>query len=92
MTKQNFEYLNKSEFYHFGILPRICIHSLIEDEYSKMYVPRQKCECGCCQWVAGKMDIIKESNGHLYPKKDVHRCKECNEVRLSDHIGVVNEE
>ena len=77
-----------SEFYNFGILPQICIHSLIEDEYSKMYIPRKQCDCGCAEWIEGKMDIIKPMNGYEFPKKDVHRCKECNEVRISDHIGL----
>jgi hypothetical protein len=29
--------------------------------------------------------------GHTFPRKDVHRCKNCNEVRLADYIGVINE-
>lgn len=76
-----------SEFYHFGILPSVCIHSIIEDEYSKMYIPREKCACGGDEWIAGKMNIIKPIVGLNYPKKDIHRCKQCNEVRLADHIG-----
>ena len=82
------EWTNKSEFYHFGILPEICIHSPIEDKYSKMYTPREKCDCGCSEWIEGKMDIVKPVNGYQYPQKDVHRCKNCNEVRMADHIGV----
>lgn len=34
------EITNNSAFYHFGIIPSICIHSLDEDEYSKMYIPK----------------------------------------------------
>ena len=83
---------DESEFYHFGILPGVCIHSLIEDQYSKMYVPRDICECGCNEWIESTMDIVKPLFDHFhFPKKDVHRCKKCNEVRLSDHIGVKDE-
>ena len=78
---------DKSEFYHFGLLPSVCIHSLVEDEYSKMYVPRKECECGSFEWIEGEMDIIKPVPGFNYPKKNVHRCKVCNEVRMADHIG-----
>lgn len=79
---------DKSEFYHFGILPQICIHALKEDEYSKMYIPRKTCDCGHKEWIESEMDIIKPIPGINYPKKAVHRCKKCNEVRLSDHIGM----
>lgn len=77
-----------SEFYHFGILPQICIHSPIQDEYSKMYIPQEVCECGSKDWIDGKMDIIKPIYGLHFPKKDVHRCKKCNKVRMSNHIGI----
>ncbi len=79
--------IDKSEFYHFGILPRVCIHSPNEDEYLKMYIPREKCGCGNSEWISGKMDIVKPMNGYTFPQKDVHRCKDCNEVRMADHIG-----
>ena len=78
----------KSEFYHFGILPQICIHSLMEDEYSKMYTPREKCSCGYAEWLEGKMYIVKSANGYKFPQKDVHRCKNCNEVRMADLIAI----
>lgn len=85
------DWINKSEFYHFRILPQLCIHSIIEDEYSKMYIPREKCDCGCFEWIEGKMDIIKSEHGLKFPQKDVHRCKKCNEVRMADHIGLKDE-
>ncbi len=85
------EFTKNSEFYHFGILPEICIHSIVEDEYSKMYIPREKCDCGGTEWIEGKMDIVKPINGYRFPQKEVHRCKICNEVRVSDHIGLKNE-
>jgi len=81
------EWINKSEFFHFGTLPQVSIHSTIEDGYSKMYVPREKCDCGCNEWIDGKMKIVEDSFGYEFPKKDVHRCKECNEVRMADHVG-----
>lgn len=80
---------DKSEFHHFGILPAICIHSLAQDQYSKMYKPRLLCECGSDEWIEGKMDVIKPVNGYKFPQKDVHRCKSCNEVRVADHIGMI---
>lgn len=86
------EWTKNSAFYHFGILPQVCIHSIIVDEYSEMYVPREKCECGCSQWIEAKMDIIKPVNGYHFPKKDVHRCMVCKEVRMADHIGVKHEQ
>jgi len=84
---------SKSEFYHFGILPEICIHSLDEDQYSKMYIPHEKCEsCGCLEWIESTMKIIKSSYGLEFPKKRVHRCKKCNEVRMSHHIVIESQE
>lgn len=80
-----------SKFLHFGILPQVCIHSLVEDEYSNMYVARDKCECGSIEWIESKMDLFKPINGYEFPKKDVYRCKNCNEIRLSDHIGIKHE-
>lgn len=77
---------SKSEFYHFGILPQVCIHSLDEDEYSKMYIPQEKCKCGSSDWIESTMDIIVPK-GFTFPQKRVHRCKECNEVRIANHIG-----
>jgi hypothetical protein len=77
---------NKSEFYHFGILPRVCIHTPGEDQYSKMYKPREVCECGCKEWIDGTM-ALANIGGVECMFKDVHRCKECGKVRMSDHIG-----
>lgn len=74
---------SKSEFF--------CIHSLDEDEYSKMYIPKEKCDCGCNEWTESTMKIVKDSFGYEFPKKRVHRCKECNQVRISYHIGIYNE-
>jgi hypothetical protein len=81
--------INKSEFYHFGLLPSVSIHSPIEDQYSKMYIAREKCDCGCNEWIEKGCTMIL---GH-YPDgtplyKDVHRCKKCNKVRMADHIGL----
>lgn len=78
----------KSEFYHFGILPDTCIHSIVEDEYSKMYMPQERCACGCLEWLTEgcKMILFIHLDGTpIY--KDVHRCKNCGEVRLAYHIG-----
>ncbi len=86
------DYLNKSEFYHFGILPQICIHSPLEDEYSYMYIPRDKCECGSTEWIEQGCTMLLGHYGDGTPIfKDVHRCKKCNEVRMADHIGIINE-
>lgn len=82
------EWKDKSEFYHFGILPAVSIHSLVEDEYSKMYIPIEKCVCGCNEWVKGTMKLTEDSFGYQFPKKQVHRCKQCNQVRKADHIGI----
>lgn len=75
--------ISKSEFYHFGILPQVCIHSLDEDEFSKMYTPQEKCDCGCGDWIESEMQIC----ANFYSPKKVHRCKTCNEVRIANHIG-----
>jgi len=77
----------ESAFYQFGLLPEVCIHSPIEDQYSKSYIPRKTCECGCNEWIDSTMKIIEDSMGYEFPKKDVHRCKKCNNVRMADHIG-----
>ena len=80
--------INDSEFFHFGILPQICIHSLDEDEYSPMYKPNEICECGNSEWIESEMKIIEDLEGYEFPKKRVHRCKQCNEVRMAKHIGI----
>lgn len=77
---------SNSEFFHFGILPQVCIHSLIEDEYSKMYVPQEVCKCGCKEWIDSTMLMFIG-----LPEKEVHRCKDCNEVRIAKHIGIKDE-
>ncbi len=80
---------SKSEFFHFGILPQVCIHSLDEDEYSKMYQPITNCEkCNCEDWVESRMKIFEDSIGYKFPLKRVHRCKNCNDVRIAKHIGM----
>lgn len=79
--------VSKSEFFHFGILPSVCIHSPIKDEYSNNYIPREKCDCGCTEWVESTMKLVGDSFGYEFPTKDVHRCKQCNQVRMADHKG-----
>jgi len=81
---------NNSEFYHFGILPRVCIHSPEPDQYSHMYVPEERCKCGCVEWVDGKMPLA-ELMGVPCMFKDVHRCKACNDIRMANHIGKEDE-
>lgn len=81
------EWTDKSEFYHFGILPHVCIHSPIEDQYTKMYKPRDECDCGSSDWIDGTMKIIEDSMGYVFPLKNVHRCEKCKQVRMADHIG-----
>lgn len=73
---------SKSEFFHFGILPQVSIHSPIIDYYSKMYIPRETCECGSKEWIDSTMIMFEG-----YAPKDIHRCKKCNEIRVADHIG-----
>ena len=85
------EHKKNSEFYYFGILPQVCIHTPEGDQYSDMYIPREFCDCGCSEWVEGKMKIVEDSMGYEFPQKDVHRCKDCNGVRVADHRGVKDE-
>lgn len=73
---------SNNEFYHFGILPQKCIHTPIPDQYSKMYIPQESCECGCKDWVDSTMELFK-----MMPVKHVHRCAACNEVRIANHLG-----
>jgi len=80
--------MNNSEFLYFGILPSMCIHSVIEDEYSKMYIARKSCDCGCEEWLQDGCTMILGNYPDGTPVyKDVHRCKKCKEVRMADHIG-----
>ncbi len=85
-------WISKSEFFHFGILPQVCIHSLDEDNYSKMYTPQERCKCGCSDWIESTMKMFQDSFGYEFPKKRVHRCKSCNEVRIAHHIGIKENE
>jgi hypothetical protein len=78
---------DNSAFYHFDILPGICIHWVEEDQYSKMYKPMAKClECGHTEFREAKMKIIEGFPDEF--DKRVHRCNECNEVRMATHIGL----
>ena len=82
------DYIDKSEFYHFGILPQVCIHSLDEDQYSCMFTPRESCDtCGSKEWIESTMKIVEDYGDFEYPKKRVHRCKLCNDIRMADHKG-----
>ena len=86
------EHLNKSEYYHFGILPQICIHSPHIDQYSHMYKPQDVCDCGCTDWLTEGCTIILGHYRNGIPvHKDVHRCAKCNEVRIAHHIGIKDE-
>ena len=77
-----------SEFYHFGLLPQVCIHSLVEDQYSKMYIPREKCDCGSSEWWTEVCTMILGHYDDGTPMyKDVHRCAICKEVRMADHVS-----
>ena len=78
--------MNNSDFLYFGTLPSISIHTPKEDEYSKMYIPREKCDCGCSEWITGTF-LLGLYQNKIPCYKDVHRCKDCNEVRMADHIG-----
>lgn len=83
---------NNSEFYHFGILPQVTIHSVVEDKYSHMYIPRENCDCGCSEWITEGCTMVLAHYSDGTPiYKDVHRCNECKSVRLAYHIGIKNE-
>lgn len=86
------EIINKSEFYHFGILPQKCIHSPIRDQYSDSYNPDVTCKCGSSDWMQEGCTMIL---GHYLDGtpmyKDVHRCKSCFEVRMATHKGIKND-
>jgi len=83
---------NDSAFYAFGLLPEICTHTPKEDHYSKMYVPDSECVCGCREWItSGCTMVLGHYNDGTPCYKDVHRCKECKEVRMATHIGIKNE-
>lgn len=71
------------DFINYGTLPKVCIHTPIPDNFSPYYVPDEKCKCGCTDFIDGEMKILKDSFGYEFPKKFVHRCKNCNEVRLA---------
>lgn len=72
---------NNSEFYHFGVLPSKCIHSPVEDQYSKSYIPEENCsECSCNEWVDSTLRLGVFFEGISKP---VHKCKNCNKVRLA---------
>lgn len=67
-----------------SILPRICIHGLIEEECSNFYIPQEDCDfCGETEWIEGEMDIVKPLIGYPFPKKKVERCSKCQEVRIA---------
>ena len=79
---------SNSEFFHFGILPRECVHTPEEDDYSKMYKPQEICECGCKDWIERGCTMILAHYIDGTPiYKDVHRCSNCFTVRMSRHIG-----
>ncbi len=83
---------NDSAFVHFGILPSVCIHSVDEDQYSKMYIPNESCyECGGSEWIDGICFIGKNDELFGFPPKNVHRCKSCDGIRLATHIGAKGE-
>lgn len=83
--------MNENAFVHFGLLPEVCIHSPVEDQYSKMYVARNTCECASEEWLTeGQTMILGHYAGDIPLIKHVHRCAKCNEVRLADHIGANN--
>lgn len=75
------DFSEKSEVYLFGLLPEVCIYSLVEDQYSKMYIPRKKCDCGGKEWEASTMEMFVG-----FEPKAVHRCIACKGVRLADRI------
>jgi hypothetical protein len=79
--------MDNSEFYHFGVLPQLTIHSPIVDQYSHMYIPRDSCDCGCSEWKDGELDLIQPIRGFTLPKKQVHRCVNCSNLRMADHKG-----
>ena len=72
------------DFFNYGTLPKVCIHTPKPDNFSDYYSPRGICKCGSSDWIDGEMDILKSKIDHVWPKKPVHRCKKCEEVRLSD--------
>jgi hypothetical protein len=81
-----------SEFLLSGKLPKVCIHTPLGDQYSKYYEPEKKCKCNCDNWIDGEMDIIKSIEGFNFPPKKVHRCKNCNAVRVAHMIEVQDEQ
>jgi len=70
-----------SKWLLFDKLPKVSIHSPTPDVYSKHYVARQQCDCGCVMFNESTMIMFDGM-----PPRDVHRCAMCNEVRLCDKI------
>gem|GEM_PF-3100473 len=82
-----------SEFFHFGVLPQVCIHSPIHDQYSDSYIPEKSCKCGSEEWLEEGCTMILFHYADGTPAyKDVHRCKKCYEVRMATHKGIKKEE
>lgn len=82
-------WISESAFLNFGLLPEVCIHSIEEDQYSKLYIPRKKCDCGSNEWIEEGCTMVLAHYPDGTPiYKDVHRCKNCFEVRMADHISI----
>lgn len=80
-----------NNFLYSGKLPRACIHSVVEDQYSAMYKPREKCACGCINWKEKDCTMILGTFEGKELVKAVHKCSACDEVRLADLIEVVED-
>jgi len=72
-----------SDFLLSGKLPKICIHTPIEDQYSKYYEPEKVCECGCSEWKDSTTNILKNPDEFKLKPKDVHRCVKCSLIRIA---------
>lgn len=64
-------------------LPKVTIHSLIQDDQSKFYQAQLICKCGNDKWIDS---TLKMCSNPTIPFKKVHRCESCNEVRISHKL------
>lgn len=81
----------KSPFYYFGILPAWSIYSPVQDNYSDVYVPEKVCECGSIKWKKKQTMILGFQNG-IPLSKEIHRCKNCDKIRMAKHVGIKDQE
>lgn len=64
-------------------LPKVSVYCLDNNYFMQFYEMNEICLCGSQEWIMSFLKISTTENDLQFLPKRIHRCKSCNQIRLS---------